>query len=91
MTNLLKLLVSLLGILSIIFLMCNLENIDKDYTYIQELQFKLENIEQSNEDHIEKYNELLIKFNKQEKELQQKKEALEWTNEECLRLRRLRK
>lgn len=79
---------TLLGLLSITFLIINFDNINKEYTYIKELEFKIDNMEEYYKNSIDSLYQLRIDYDSLNNKLKQQEWAIKVTNEECLRLRK---
>lgn len=79
---------TLLGLLSITFLIINFDNINKEYTYIKELEFKIDNMEEYYKNSIDSLYQLRIDYDSLNNKLKQQEWAIKVTNEECLKLRK---
>lgn len=88
MKIIISLLSALIGILSITFMLLNLDNINKEYTYIKELEFKIDNMEEYYKNSIDSLYQLRINYDSLNNKLKQQEWAIKVTNEEYLRLRK---
>lgn len=88
MKRIISIIAILIGLLSIIFLLLNLDNVNKEYTYIKELEFKVNNMEKYYKDSIDSLYQLRIDYDSLNNKLKQQEWAIKVTNEECLRLRK---
>lgn len=88
MKRIISIITALIGLLSIIFLLLNLDNVNKEYTYIKELEFKVDNMEEYYKNSMDSLYQLRIDYNSLNNKLKQQEWAIKVTNEECLRLRK---
>lgn len=88
MKRIISIITALIGLLSIIFLLLNLDNVNKEYTYIKELEFKVDNMEEYYKNSMDSLYQLRIDYDSLNNKLKQQEWAIKVTNEECLRLRK---
>lgn len=88
MKRIISIITALTGLLSIIFLLLNLDNVNKEYTYIKELEFKVDNMEEYYKNSIDSLYQLRINYDNLNNKLKQQEWAIKVTNEEYLKLRK---
>lgn len=88
MKIIISILAGITGLLSSIFLILNFDNVNKEYTYIKELEFKIDNMDKYYQNGIDSLYQLQIEHKKLQEQYKQSLENIDLTNKECLRLRK---